>query len=67
MLEAGLVLVFVTLAIVTIGSRSLTTTGMATDRSVSFVGDGSDLPCPWCRAQTSDSDDHCPSCGHRFG
>jgi uncharacterized Zn-finger protein len=26
-----------------------------------------DLPCPWCRAATSEADDRCPSCGRRFG
>ena len=26
-----------------------------------------DLPCPWCHAQTSDSDAACPSCGRNFG
>lgn len=26
-----------------------------------------DLPCPWCHSQTDESDDHCPSCGQRFG
>ena len=28
---------------------------------------GSDLPCPWCRAVTSESDRRCPSCGQPFG
>jgi|GEM_PF-2034228 len=27
----------------------------------------SDLPCPWCRAATTDDDIRCPSCGQRFG
>lgn len=26
-----------------------------------------DLPCPWCRSSTSEADERCPSCGHRFG
>lgn len=26
-----------------------------------------DLPCPWCRAATSESDTRCPSCHQRFG
>ena len=26
-----------------------------------------DLPCPWCRAQTSEDDHACPSCGRIFG
>ncbi len=34
---------------------------------VDLVDDEADLPCPWCRAATNDTDDHCPSCGRRFG
>lgn len=26
-----------------------------------------DLPCPWCSAPTTESDERCPSCGRRFG
>lgn len=26
-----------------------------------------DLPCPWCRAATSESDTECITCGQRFG
>lgn len=26
-----------------------------------------DLPCPWCGAATSEADDRCPHCLHRFG
>ena len=26
-----------------------------------------DLPCPWCRAATTESDTHCPNCHQRFG
>ena len=67
MLEIALAAVFVTMAIVTVGSRSIPTTGASSDSTLAAVGDGSDLPCPWCRAQTSHKDAHCPSCGHRFG
>jgi hypothetical protein len=28
---------------------------------------GFDLPCPWCRSATSESDRRCPSCGQPFG
>lgn len=39
-------------------------------RGVEFVdleeGIG-DLPCPWCRAATSEDDTHCPTCLRRFG
>ncbi len=34
---------------------------------VDLAGDESDLPCPWCRAATKDTDQRCPSCGRRFG
>lgn len=26
-----------------------------------------DLPCPWCRAATTESDTECATCGQRFG
>lgn len=26
-----------------------------------------DLPCPWCRAATSEADTSCPDCGRVFG
>lgn len=26
-----------------------------------------DLPCPWCRAPTSEADPRCPTCDRRFG
>ncbi len=26
-----------------------------------------DLPCPWCRAATSESDSECMTCGQPFG
>lgn len=26
-----------------------------------------ELPCPWCRSDTDESDTKCPSCGRRFG
>lgn len=29
--------------------------------------DDRDLPCPWCRASTRESDERCPSCARRFG
>ncbi len=67
MLEIALAAVFVTMAIITVGGRTVLTTGISHDFPVAAIGDGSDLPCPWCHAQTSDGDIHCPSCGHRFG
>ena len=66
MLEMALAALFVTVALVAIGGRSQTATD-AGARELVLHGDGTDLPCPWCRAQTSEKDDHCPSCGQRFG
>lgn len=28
---------------------------------------GLDLPCPWCRADTAETDASCPGCGQVFG
>jgi hypothetical protein len=28
--------------------------------------DDVDLPCPWCRAATTEDDEECPGCGARF-
>ena len=36
-------------------------------RLVVDVASPGDLPCPWCNAGTTEADDHCPSCGRRFG
>ena len=67
MLEMALAAVFVTVALVAIGGRTV-----ATDRSVAlgFVPleeTATDLPCPWCSASTREVDDHCSSCGQPFG
>jgi hypothetical protein len=67
MLEMALAAVFVTVALVAIGGRSV-----ATDQSVQLaftpLEEASiDLPCPWCSASTREADAHCPSCGQPFG
>ena len=67
MLEMAFAALFVMVALVAIGGRSQTATGSSTAGDVVIQGDGADLPCPWCRAQTSEHDHHCPSCGQRFG
>ncbi len=67
MLEMALATFLVTIALVAIGGRSQSLGDNRSAMRLSFTGDGSDLPCPWCRAQTSESDHHCPSCGQRFG
>lgn len=67
MLEVAIAAVFVVMAVLTVGGKHVPTTGVSTDSPIAALGDGTDLPCPWCRAQTADADNHCPSCGHRFG
>jgi len=67
MLEIAIAAVFVVMAVVTVSGRHRPIGASSANARVSAVGDGSDLPCPWCRAQTADGDAHCPSCGHRFG
>lgn len=67
MLEMALAAFFVTVALVAIGGRTSTATDTMPVGDLVLHGDSSDLPCPWCRAQTSEQDDHCPSCGQRFG
>lgn len=67
MLEMAFAAFFVMVALVAIGGRSQAAAGPGSVGDVVIHGDGTDLPCPWCRAQTSEQDDHCPSCGQRFG
>ncbi|MDA2979711.1 MAG: hypothetical protein O3B42_08145 [Actinomycetota bacterium] len=67
MLEIATAAVFVVAAVATVGGKHAPITAASTNARASAVGDGSDLPCPWCRSQTADGDVHCPSCGHRFG
>lgn len=66
MLEMALAAVFVTVALVAIGGRTV-----STDKAVTLGftprEELSDLPCPWCRASTREADDHCPSCSQPFG
>lgn len=47
----------------------LSIAGMAA-RLVTFAeltGEDADLPCPWCKALTSEDDEACGACGRRFG
>ncbi|GMQ85443.1 MAG: hypothetical protein BMS9Abin07_1009 [Acidimicrobiia bacterium] len=45
--------------------------GRLRDRGVGDVDptdrDFVDLPCPWCNAQTTETDSACPSCHQVFG
>lgn len=67
MLEMALATFLVTIALVAIGGRPRTAGDTRSAFGFGFSGDGSDLPCPWCRAQTRETDDHCPNCGQKFG
>jgi hypothetical protein len=67
MLEMAIAAVFVTVAVVAIGGRGMNTGGLAAQQTFATLEESSDLPCPWCRAQTRDGDHHCASCGQRFG
>lgn len=67
MLEMALAAVFVTVAVVAIGGRGLNTAGVTAQPFPLPLDDSSDLPCPWCRAQTRENDHHCSTCGQRFG
>ena len=67
MLEMALAALLVTVAIFAIGGRANSTSPTSGRLLIREKDEGTDLPCPWCRAQTRESDDHCPSCGQRFG
>lgn len=62
MLEA-IVVIGLFVALVLAGGRSTRPTQAPTVRLLDLA----DLPCPWCRAATSEYDDYCTSCGQPFG
>ncbi len=66
MLEMALVALFVTVALLALGGRRVAP-GDHSGFRYAAIDESSDLPCPWCRAATREADDHCPSCGQRFG
>ena len=66
-LEIAIATAFVGIAIFMISGRQMQATGVQTHAPIATSDDASDLPCPWCRSQTREGDEHCPSCGHRFG
>jgi hypothetical protein len=66
MFEMALVALFVTVALLALGGKRV----VAEDRNrfrYLAIEESSDLPCPWCRSATRESDRHCPTCGQRFG
>ena len=70
MVETLIALSIVAGGIVLLGRRQATSSGGLPRAfpSLSIATDvASDLPCPWCRAATSETDTHCPSCRQPFG
>jgi uncharacterized Zn-finger protein len=67
MLEMALAAVFVTVALVAIGGRSVATDHPVHLGLTPLAEASTDLPCPWCSASTREADVHCPSCGQPFG
>jgi len=67
MLEMAIAAVFVTVAVVAISGRGINSTGMMTPQNYVLFEESSDLPCPWCRAQTREGDLNCAACGQKFG
>lgn len=66
-LEIAIAAVLVGIALFTMSGRQTHAEAVVRQTPIATFEDGSDLPCPWCRAQTQEGDLHCPSCGHRFG
>jgi hypothetical protein len=67
MLEMAIGAVLVTVAVVAIGGRSLNAAGSMASQDFVLLDESSDLPCPWCHAQTREGDRQCATCGQRFG
>jgi hypothetical protein len=67
MLEMAIGAVLVTVAVVAIGGRSMNTAGSMASQDFVLLEESSDLPCPWCHAQTREGDRQCGTCGQRFG
>jgi hypothetical protein len=68
-LEVALTTLFIAVAVVTIGHRRQGSAVGPRGEVFQFSDDdgASDLPCPWCKAQTREDDHHCPACGQPFG
>ena len=41
--------------------------GLATETWVEVYRSATELPCPWCGAETEESDTACPNCHRTFG
>jgi hypothetical protein len=67
MLEMAIGAVLVTVAVVAIGGRSANAGIPMAAQDFVLLEESSDLPCPWCQAQTREGDRQCTTCGQRFG
>jgi hypothetical protein len=72
MFEIAVASVFIAVAFVAVGTSSRSTTPGTVIEVQPMIERGtdevlSDLPCPWCLAQTNEEDAGCRSCGQPFG
>ncbi len=70
MMEIAIASVFIAVALVAVGtsSRPMMSASASTVLPVPGMEEAvTDLPCPWCLAQTREQDPNCPSCGQPFG
>jgi hypothetical protein len=72
MFEIAIASVFIAVAFVAVGTSSRSSAPATAMVVQPLIENGmdevlSDLPCPWCLAQTDEDDSWCPSCGQPFG
>lgn len=70
MFEFAIASMFIAVAFVAVGTASRpATSGIVTEVLLLNEMEEAliDLPCPWCLAQTHESDKNCPTCGQPFG
>ncbi len=70
MFEIAIASVFIAVAFVAVGASSRPMMSARTATILPVLGTEealTDLPCPWCLAQTREQDPNCPSCGQPFG
>lgn len=70
MFEIAIASVFIAVAFVAVGTSSRASTAtpvMEVQPVFSREEAVTDLPCPWCLAQTREDDAGCTACGQPFG
>ena len=72
MFEIAVASVFIAIAFVAVGTTSRSSAPVTAMEVQPVIEKGTDeiltdLPCPWCLAQTNEDDAWCPSCGQPFG